>query len=147
MANGQFAGQFGLAIDAERTGCIRFLPWPFAAAVEHVVRRVMDQPGTQPGGFLRQHGGRARVDGAGQIRFRFGLVHGGMSGGIDDDVGRNFAHAGGQTGEIVEIAAQAAIPFAVEGDDLAERCQTALQFPANLAALAEKQDLHWSRPW
>jgi hypothetical protein len=47
----------------------------------------------------------------------------------------------------VKLAAQAAVTFVIEGDDLPERRQAALQFPADLSALAEEQDLHgWRSP-
>jgi hypothetical protein len=107
----------------------------------------MDQPGAEAVGFLGQHAGCQGVDGPRQFGFRLGLVDRRVGGGVDDHVRCDRPHAGSQAGEIGEIAAQAALTFAVEGDDLTERRQAALQLPADLSALAEEQDSHgWRSP-
>jgi uncharacterized RmlC-like cupin family protein len=53
-----------------------------------------------------------------------------------------------EAGEIGEVATQAALtPRVIEGDDLAERRQTALQLPADLSAFPEEKDSHgWRSP-
>jgi hypothetical protein len=107
----------------------------------------MDQPGAEAVGFLGQNAGCQGIDGPRQFGFRLGLVDCRMGGRVDNHIWRDSPDAGNQAGEIGEIAAQVALTLAVEGNDLTERRQAALQLPANLSAFAEKQDSHgWRSP-
>ena len=69
-----------------------------------------------------------------------------MSGGIDDDCRLHCLHRATDVFRLAEIAAEI-LAVATQGDELAERCQAALQFPADLSVLAEQQDFHEARPW
>ncbi len=135
------AFELGAAIDRQRRRHVVFRPGAGATAVEHVVGAVVHQPCTQAGGLLGQHAWRGRVEGAGQVRLAFGLVHSGVGRGIDDDVGPQGAHGAGDVvgpGEIPAVRGAVEI----EGRDRAQDGQAALQFPADLPALAEKKDVH-----
>ena len=78
---------------------------------------------------------------AGQVGLALGLVDGGVRGGIDDHVGAHRAHRARRAPRGGEVGAQVGA-VEVERDHLAERRERALQLPADLAVLAEQQDLH-----
>ena len=85
--NPLLAFQLGLSVHIERRGRIAFDPGPGAAAVKHVIRRVMHQPGTELARLFGKNARRQGVDGAGEFRLALGLVHGGVRGRIHDHVG------------------------------------------------------------
>lgn len=101
----------------------------------------MNQQGAEFGGFAGQHARGQCIQGSGQHGLAFGTIDRGVGSGVDDDVGTQGAHGGGQ---IIE-AAQIATVFgavAIQGRDASQRGQAALQLPAQLAAFAEQQDVH-----
>ncbi|MNG08056.1 hypothetical protein D3C84_913880 [compost metagenome] len=72
----------------------------------------------------------------------FGLVHGGIGRGVDDNIRLQLANGVAQALEVGEVAAQAIVAMAVGGDQFAQWRQRALQFPADLAVLAEQENFH-----
>ena len=142
----QFAGPFALAISVERGAGVVLTPRRQSLAVKDVVSRVVHQPGTKALGLARQHAGRDGVDRLRQFGFALGLIDRRVGSGIDDDIGSDGTHRRRDTVRIGKVAAETHRPLAVKGNDLAKRGQTALQFPANLAVLAEQQNLHTPRP-
>ena len=93
------------------------------------------------GGFAGEDKGGLRVEGAGELRFAFGLVHRGVGGGVDDDVGAQRAHGVGKACGVAEVAAVLGA-VKVECGDLAQHREAALQFPADLATFAKEEDVH-----
>jgi hypothetical protein len=102
----------------------------------------MHQQRAAGGGFAGEDKGGQRVEGAGELRFAFGLVHGGVGGGIDDEIGGHAAHGGGEAFRVGEVTGEAGRAVVVEGHELTQRGEAALEFPADLAVLAEEKDFH-----
>jgi hypothetical protein len=123
--------QLGAPVHTERPGGVGLAPRLVAAAVEHIVGGVVDQPGIAVSGFLRQYAGSQRIDGARAFCFVFGLVHGGVSPGIDDDVRLMPPDAITQAVEVLQVCL-----LPPKSDQFAQRRQRTLQFPADLAILA-----------
>ena len=111
-------------------------------AVEHVVGAVVQQQRAARRRFARQHGGGFGVDALGGWRVGFGLVDGGVGGGVDDQPRPERAHGGGQAVEVGQVATQAVLAGAVQRHQCAQRRQRALQLPAHLAVLAQQQNVH-----
>ena len=105
----------------------------------------MHQPGAQACGLLGQHAGGGGVEQARKLRFTLGLVHSGVGGSVDDDVGAEPAHSVADAFRLAEIAA-VLLAIEVQRRHLAQHGQAALQFPADLAALAQQQDVHAATP-
>ena len=137
-----FALQFCPAIHVERAGRVGFLPELAAAAVKNVVRRIVYEPSAELLRLVSQHAGRQCVDKARLFRFGFGLVDHGIGRRIDDDVRLDLEHRFGQTSQIGKITAQPGVAGRTERHQFAQWRQAALQLPANLSVLAEKQDFH-----
>ena len=135
------AFQLGAAVDAERCRRIGFHPGAGSAAIKHVVGAVVHQPGAQARRLLGQHARRSGVEGAGELGLAFGFVHGGVGGGIDDDVGAQRAHGVGKACGVAEVAAVLGA-VKVECGDLAQHREAALQLPADLATFAKEEDVH-----
>lgn len=96
-----------------------------------------------------QHLGSQRIEQPRLFRLAFGLVHGRVGGGIDDDIGTQSAHGPCEFIEAREIAAQAlatGVALALQRDQLAQRRQAALQLPAHLSIAAQQQQLHAPAP-
>ena len=142
----RLAFALGAAIDVERGRGVVLTPGTSTAAIEHIIGRIMHQPGTELLCFFRQHCGGQGIDRARQIRLAFGLVHRRMGGGIDDDLRCHTAYRFGKSRQIGEVGAQLATVIKIKRDQFTEGSQTALQFPAQLPSLAKKQDPHASRP-
>jgi hypothetical protein len=64
--------------------------------------------------------------------------------GVDDDVGTQGAHGVGHGIGLGKVAAQLGAVMAQRGH-LAQHGQAALQLPADLAVLAEEEDVHGGR--
>jgi hypothetical protein len=62
------------------------------------------------GGFAGEDAGGQRVEGAGEVGFALGLVDGGVGGGVDDEVGGDGAHGGGEAFGVGEVAGEAGAP-------------------------------------
>ena len=92
------AFKLGLTIDAQWPGDIVLAPGLAAAAVKHVVGRIMHQPGTKLLRFSGQHARGQRIEGARQLRLSLGLVDGGVGSRIDDNVGPDLTHGLRQAG-------------------------------------------------
>ncbi|MCY1549886.1 hypothetical protein D9M68_860880 [compost metagenome] len=86
------ACQFAAAVDAEWVGPVVLVIRRGLTAVEHIVGGVMEQRHAEPGGFLGEDAGRRGVDCKSQFGLALGLVDGGVCGGIDDQLGAQFAH-------------------------------------------------------
>jgi hypothetical protein len=97
----------------------------------------VDQQRAAAAAFLGQNSRRGGIDGTGQIRLGFRLVHGGVGGGVDHDVGGKRAHGLAQRVGVrqVELAS-------IQGMQLAQAGQRALQFAAELSGAAGEQDIH-----
>ena len=95
-----------------------------------------------------EHARRLGIDALRALDIGLGLVHRGVGSGVDDHVRDDPAHRAVEAVEILEVTAQAVGAATVERHDDAERRERALQFPADLAVLAQQQDLHpcTSRP-
>ena len=141
--------QLGLAVDAQGAGGGLLVAGSIARAVEDIVGAVVHQPGAGLGRAARQHGRGGRVDRARQLGLALGLVDRGVRRGVDDQVRLDRRDRGRQRLGPAEVAVQSAGvggAVMVEPDHLAQRRQRALQFPPDLAALAQKKDLHVCGP-
>ena len=101
----------------------------------------MHQQGADVGGLARQDAGRQGIEGVGQLGLAFSPVHRRVRGCIDDHIGPHGLHSSRQAVQIAEVAAQVRI-LTAQRHQFTQRCQTALQFPANLTVFAEQQDFH-----
>ena len=90
---------------------------------------------------MRQHPRRGGVEQARKLGLALGLVYGRVGGGVDDHVGAQGAHGVGDTRRIGKVTAVFGA-VEVERGEIAQHGETALQLPADLAALAQKQDVH-----
>ena len=52
------------------------------------------------------------------------------------------AHGGGEAFRVCEVTGEAGRAVVVEGHELTQRSEAALEFPADLAVLAEEKDFH-----
>ena len=138
-----FAFELGAAVDVERAGAAR----PRRAARRRC-RRTRSRCCSGPARRRSAAASRASAPAASALIVRasvglaLGLVDGGVGGGIDDHVRPHRAHRRGERIGPREVAASGSRLGEVERDHLAERRQRALQLPADLAVLAEEQDLH-----
>lgn len=138
-ADGLFAGEFGCAVDVQGVGFIFGGVGAALLAVEDEIGREVDQAA---GGFLGGDGevfGAMGVDGHGDIRFGFGLVHGGVGGGVDDGVRSNFAD-----GFEYRLAVGDVELAAGQGDDFVHGGSQMLQGDAELAVGAGDEDFHFA---
>ena len=137
VCQGQFAVALGLAVDALRVGGIVFRVGALLGAVEDVVGGVVDDEGAEPGSLLAKNARRNGVDRKGRLAVGFGLVDGGVGGGIDDDVGACI------TNQLADSFWARKVTFRqVNRNDFAERRQAALEFEADLAVLAGEEEFH-----
>jgi cation transport regulator ChaC len=74
-----------------------------------------------------------------KVGLALGLVDGGVRRGVDDRVRPHRAHGRGQGGRVREVGPERPGAVEVERHHLAERRERALQLPAHLAVLAEKE--------
>ena len=95
----------------------------------------------RPLGRFRHDTRRRGIERARQVRLALGLVDGRVRRGIDDDVGPHGRHGVGQLLGPTEVGMQVGA-VEVQRDQFAQGRQAALQFPADLATLSEKEDLH-----
>ena len=141
-ANLLLAGELAAAVDAQRPGQVELGRRRAAGAGEDVVAAVVDEPGLGCLRGARQRADRRGVDQRREFRLGLGTIDGGVGGGVDDQRRRDRAHGGGQRFRVAKVAAQGLAIGRTEGDDLAQHGQRPLQLPAELAVLAEEQDLH-----
>ena len=92
-------------------------------------------------GGLGKYAWSFRIDGMGCCCIAFGLVDGRVCGGIDNHIRSHLHYGVPQTIKVRQIAAEVCVT-AVKCNHLSEWCQATLQFPADLAVLAEKQNFH-----
>ncbi|GBH19953.1 Acyl-CoA dehydrogenase related to the alkylation response protein AidB [Pseudomonas syringae pv. actinidiae] len=142
--NGLLAHQLAAAVDRQWAGRCVFLPLAIAAAIEHVISRIMNQPGAKRCGFPSQHAGCLAVDQQGHIRLAFSFVHSGISRCVDDNVGGQRTNRGGQALKVGKVPTQAISALTIQRNHLTQRCQRTLQLPTNLSVLAQQQNLHAS---
>ena len=106
----------------------------------------MHQQGAQAFGLQCHDFGGFGVQAPSQIRLALGLVHCRMRCGIDDHIRAHAANGLRQCLQIADITAQAISihihALAIQRNHLAQRRETALQLPADLAVLAQQQQLH-----
>ncbi|MNH36580.1 hypothetical protein D3C79_973870 [compost metagenome] len=74
-----------------------------------------------------------------------GLVHGSVGRRIDDDIGGIDTDSFGQARQVGQVAT-VRLAASVQRQQLPQRGQAALQFPAYLTVLAQQQHLHAERP-
>ena len=101
----------------------------------------MHKPATEPGRLGGDDAHAVGVDLPGTRGLRLGLVHGGVGGGVDHDVGRLTAEQclhGVRAFQIGLVAAERHQP--------PQRRQHLLEFAAHLAASAEQDDFHGADP-
>jgi len=138
--NELLAGELAPTIGTERRGRIVLAPGLLATAVEDVVAAEVDEPRVRGVRRAGERADRGRVDELREVALRFGAVDRGVCGGIDDPLRCDRAHLRGDRIGFSQVAVAAA-----ERDDVAERCERALQLPADLAVLAEEDDLQGVR--
>ena len=139
--NGLFTFELGVPVHTERTGGIGFLPRPVACAIEHIVGRVMHQPSPHLRGGLGQRCRGQRIHRSGPFGLALGLVHRGVGGGIDDDIGPVAAHRLRQALGLAQVTTKLrAAP--IQRQHRAQRGQAALQLPAHLSVLTEQENFH-----
>ena len=100
----------------------------------------MDQRHAQGLGFFGEDAGRYGIDRERGIRLAFGQVHGGVGGGVDDQVGSVSADLLADVLGVGQVQLVAA-----EHDELAQTLESLLQCLGDLAVLAGDQDLHGNR--
>jgi len=87
------------------------------------------------------------VDQVSGLFLTFGLVHGGISGGVDDHVRRDASDRFSQPVECRQVSAEAGfIDVPAQRHNLAQRRQRTLQLPTHLTVLTQEQYFHSSRP-
>jgi len=99
------------------------------------------QPCTASRGLTGNRARRLSVQQSGQFRLALGLVHGCVRRGIDDDFRPQSTHRFSHGLRSAEVSSKFGA-VVVDGHEFAEGLQRALQLPAHLARLAEKQHLH-----
>ena len=124
----QFPVALGQAVDALRVGGIVFDVGALLGAVEDVVGRVVDDEGTEPGGFFAENARRDGVDRGSAFLIALGLVDSRVGRRIDDDIRADVANQLANGFRVGKVAFRQ-----VHRNDFAERRQAALQFEADLA--------------
>jgi hypothetical protein len=101
----------------------------------------MHEQRAERGGFAGEDAGGQRVEGAGEVGFALGLVDGGVGGGVDDEVGATARTVAARLSGSAKLPER---PGRRRGRG--RRChrggEAALELPADLAVLAEEEDLH-----
>ena len=146
--DGRLPGQLAVAIDVERADWVALAPRLVAAAAEHVVGAVVQQPGPALVRQLRQQTRGFGVDALRQRGLALGFVNCGVGGGVDDHLRAQLLHGARQAGQVGQVAAQGrglgvsrvGAGVAIERNELAQRGQAALQLPTDLAVFAQQQD-------
>lgn len=132
-----FPGQLAAAVDSQRVGLVVLGVGRGLAAIKDVVGGVVDQRRAQGSGLFGQHAGGSGIEGEGGLGLALGLVHGGVGGGVDDQVralGTDPLADGLAVGKVEAVAAQDQ-QFALAGEGQG-------QFTGDLAAVAGDEDLH-----
>ena len=131
------------AVHAERRGGIVFAIRARAAAVEHVIGRVVQQQRIHAGTRLRKRRRSFCIDPKRRLRLAFGAIHRGVGSRIDDHVRGGRAHKLGKRVRLVEICDSIrADAIACRHHQFAQRRQAAPQLAANLAIAAQQQQFH-----
>ena len=107
--DGQLTRQLAFAIHAQRVGGVVFGIGRSLAAIEHVVGGVVDQGDAQGRRFFSKHARGDGIDRKGQFRLVFGLVHGGVGCGNDEQIRLVRPHLGTDLpglAQVQHIAAQ-----------------------------------------
>ncbi|MNV58707.1 hypothetical protein D3C71_1510940 [compost metagenome] len=100
-----FPCQLGFAVDVERGGRIGFKPRALTTAIEHIVGRVVNQPGSQ---CLRFFGNRRHTRGVeqlGKLPLALRFVDCGMGRGVDNHVRLEQTYRFGHADRLAEVAA------------------------------------------
>ena len=131
----------GLAIDRQRCRRIGLCPGAAAAAIEHIVCAVVNQPSAQAGRLQGNLPWRGGVEHARALGLTLGLVHGRVRRRIDNHIRLQRPHRGQHALGVGKIAAVLrAVP--IDRRYLAQHGQAALQLPAHLAVFTEKKNFH-----
>ena len=133
--NGLVAGKFCPSVGRERTDLVRLAPGTLAGAVVDVVGGVVDDGGSELRGLLGQHLRPGGIDGVAARLVFFGLVDGGVGGGVHHDLRLHLAHQLAQTVGVSEIYIGI-----VQRRHLAQRRQGAQELPADLTIAADEKD-------
>lgn len=128
-------GLLGAPVGAKGIGMVCFEIGFGLRAVENIIRGVVDEKRPGAFGFFRKDTRGYAVDLHGQFGLGFGLVHGGVGSGVDDDMGRDCAHASEEGVRIREVHLRD-----VHAGDGPKRRQCAGQFPADLAVSAQNEN-------
>ncbi len=140
VLDGLLARQFACAVNAERRGSIIFCPGLVLAAVEDVIRGVMDKERVSLGGFFGKNAWSESVDGVSLSHIRLGAIDGGVSSGIENDVGCCAAN------EIPRLIGVGEIDrLAIDSDDGSDIRENPFEFATKLAGVANDQNAGISR--
>ncbi len=139
-ANQLLAFELGTPIGIQRTGRIVLGPRLRAGAIEHVVSAVVHQPRSALQSSTRQCCRCGRIDGTRHIWFALSAIYSGVRRRIHDDVRPHLANRFNDLINIGQIATERSVVVSIRCDDLSQWRECALDFPANLAVLAEKED-------
>ena len=140
VLNRLLAGQLAGAINAERRRSIVFRPRLLLAAVENVIRGVMDEERVTLGGFFGENARSEGIDGVSQRHLRLSAIDGSVGGGVENDIGRGAADEVARLIGIGEIDG-----FAIDSDDGPDIGKTLFKLAAKLAGVANDQNARNSR--
>jgi len=133
--DGQLTRQLAFAIHAQRVGGVVFGIGRRLAAIEHVVGGVVNQGDALGRRFFSKHARGDSIDREGQFRLVFGLVHGGVGCGNDEQVRLVRPHLG------TDLVGLAKVQYiAAQDDQLAQAGKVLLQLNGHLTGLAADQD-------
>ncbi len=104
----------------------------------------MHQPGPQCFRFFGNRRHASGIEQLGKLPLAFGLVYCGMGRGVDNHIRFYQTYRFGHPCRVAEIAAIIG-GVKINGGDTPERCQCALQLPADLAVFAKQQNMHQAR--
>src|SRR3954471_20465260 len=136
--HGSLTGELGAAIRIDWIDWVGLDIGRCFSAIEHVVRRIVDEPRAALRGEFGELTNGEMVDAIGTVQFAFGLVDPGICAGVDDDVRRRIDHRSFELSGVLEIRVGAA-----QRHHLANTRQRALQFATDLAGLSEDQEPHF----
>ena len=133
-----FAFQLGAAVHAQGAG-VSVSTQGRAAAVEHVVGAVVHQPGAQGGGLApaRRGGGVEQAASSGSLSALSTAV---CAAALTMTSGAG-AHGGGNAFRLAKSPQWSVLSWSVQRH-VTQHGQAALQLPADLAVLAQEQDVH-----
>ena len=138
--DGLFAGQLACAVDVQRVGRVGLDPRLRLAAVEDIIRGVVNEQRVALARLFGENARRLRVDGVGELAFGFGAIDGGVGGGVENEIGRGTAN---QSAGLIGIGQIDGL--AIDGNDGTDAGKDAFQLAAELAGVADDENAGISR--